>query len=57
MRDRLREGETQAEGEVGSLQGSPMVRLDPRTPGSHPEPKVEVHRLSLPGALTLDFLN
>ena len=36
MRDTARETETQAEGEAGFMQG-----LDPRTPGSRPEPKAE----------------
>ena len=40
MRDAEREAETQAEGEAGFLQGA-NVGLDPRTPGSQPEPKVD----------------
>ena len=40
MRDTEREAETQAEGEAGSLWGSDEG-LDPRTPGSRPEPKVD----------------
>ena len=39
MSDTEREAETQAEGEAGSLRGEPDVGLDPRTPGSLPEPK------------------
>ena len=34
------EAETQAEGEVGSMQGDD-VGLHPRTPGSCPEPKAD----------------
>ena len=40
-----REAETQAEGEAGSPAG-----LDPRTPGSRPEPKAGAPPLSPPGA-------
>ena len=43
MKDTEREAETQAEGEAGSLQG-----LDPRTLGSHPEPKADAQPLSHP---------
>ena len=46
MRDTQREADTQAEGEAGSRQG-PDMGLDPRTPGSQPEPKAQ---LSHPGA-------
>ena len=46
----MRDTETQAEGEAGSMQGSlPNVGLDPRTPGSHPEPKADAQPLSHPG--------
>ena len=45
----LREAETQAEREAGSL-GEPNVGLDPRTPGSCPEPKAEAQPLSHSGA-------
>ena len=37
MRDAEREAETQAEGEARE----PNVGLDPRTPGSQPEPKAD----------------
>ena len=44
---------TQAEGEAGSLWwwcgGEPNAGLDPRTPGSHLEPKAEAQPLSHPG--------
>ena len=40
------------EGEAGSpLSREPNVGLDPRTPGSRPEPKAEAQALSHPGAL------
>ena len=39
MREREREAETQEEGEAGSRRGEPDVGLNPRTPGSLPEPK------------------
>ena len=38
----------EAEGKAGSL-GEPDVGLDPRTPGSRPELKVDGQPLSLPG--------
>ena len=49
MRDMEREAETQAEGEAGSMQGAD-AGLDPRTPGSRPEPKAGAQPLSPPGA-------
>ena len=49
MKDTEREAETQAEGEAGSLQEAD-VGLDPRTPGSYPEPKAEAQQLSHAGA-------
>ena len=49
MRDTERKAETQAErGEAGSMQGAD-VGLDPRTPGSRPEPKADAQPLSHPG--------
>ena len=48
MTDTQREAETQAEGEAGSLWGA-NVGLDPRTPGSHPEPKADAQPPSHPG--------
>ena len=50
MRDTEREAETQAEGEAGSMQGA-HVGLDPRTPGSCPEPKADTQPLSPAGVL------
>ena len=44
----MREAETQAEEEAGSLK-EPGVGLDPRTPGSRPEPKADAQLLSHPG--------
>ena len=49
MRDTKREAETKAEGEAGSLQGEPDAGLDPRIPGSQPEPKADTQPLSHPG--------
>ena len=49
MRDTEREAETQAEGEAGPC-GELNARLDPRTPGSPPEPKTQVQPQSHPGA-------
>ena len=43
-----REAETQAEGEAGSCR-EPHVGLNPRTPGSRPEPKADAQPLSHPG--------
>ena len=45
MRDTQREAE--AEGEAGSRE--PDAGLDPRTPGSRPEPKADAQPLSHPG--------
>ena len=42
-----------AEGEAGSLQ-EPDVELDPRTPGSRPEPKADT-QVSHPGAHCVMF--
>ena len=55
MRDTQRQADTQAEGEAGSLQGLD-VGLDPRTPGSRPEPKADAQPLSHPGVPHL-YLN
>ena len=54
-REREREAETQAEGEAGSMQGA-HVGLNPRTPGSRPEPMADAHQLSPPGARELCFI-
>ena len=47
-----RHREREAEGEVGSLQ-EPDAELNPRTPGSHPEPKADTQPLSHAGILLL----
>ena len=49
-RDTQRETETQAEREQAP-RGEPDVGLDPRTPGSCPEPKADVQPLSHLGIL------
>ena len=54
MRDTEREAETQAEGEAGSC-GEPNVGLNPRTPGSRPEPKANSQPLSHPGIPEVGF--
>ena len=46
MRETERKAETQAGGECRE----PNVGLDPRTPGSQPEPKADAQPLSHPGA-------
>ena len=44
-RHREREAETQAEGEAGSTPcREPDMGLDPRSPGSNPEPKATLKR-------------
>ena len=46
----MRDTEREAEGEAGSPEG-----LDPRTPGSQPDPKADAQSLSHPGALVPKF--
>ena len=48
MRDTEREAGTEAAGGAGSPWGD--VGLNPRTPGSQPEPKADTQPLSHPGA-------
>ena len=48
-RKRLREAETQAEGEAGSMHREPDVGFDPGSPGSRPGPKAGAKPLSHPG--------
>ena len=48
MRDTHREAETRAEGDAGSPPGA-RCGLDPRTPGSRPEPDADARPLSHPG--------
>ena len=50
MRDRHRQREKQAPS------GEPDAELEPRTPGSQPEPKADAQPLSHPGAPTLEVL-
>ena len=54
MRDTQREAETQVEGEATHRE--PDAGLDPRTPGSQPEPKTATQPLSHPGAPVHLFL-
>ena len=49
MRDTQREAETQAEGKQAP-HGEPDAGLNPRTPGSCPEPKAGAQPLSHSGA-------
>ena len=51
MRDIQREAETQAEEkEKQPPRREPDAGLDPRTPGSRPEPKADAQPLTHPGA-------
>ena len=56
MRHTEREAETRQRGKQASC-GEPNVGLDPRTPGSRPEPKADVQPLSHPGAPKPRLLN
>ena len=51
----MRDTETQAEEEADSLQGAQMG-LNPRTPGSQPEPKADAQPLNHPSTPSLFFL-
>ena len=53
--DTKREAETQVEGDTGSP-GEPDAGLNPRTPGSQPEPKADAQPLGHPGALLSQFI-
>ena len=53
MRDRKRQRHRQREKQAPC--GEPVVGLDPRTPGSCPEPKADAQPLSHPGAPTPSF--
>ena len=46
---RVREAETQAEGEAGSMHREPDVGFDPGSPGSRPGPKAGAKPLRHPG--------
>ena len=52
---REREAETQAEGEAGPCR-EPDAGLDPRTPGSRPEPQADAQPLSHPVVRVVVFL-
>ena len=54
MRDRKRQRHRQREKQAPC--GEPVVGLDPRTPGSCPEPKADAQPLSHPGAPKMSFL-
>lgn len=45
----MRDRREQRQRENQAPQGDPNVGLDPRTPGSYPEPKAEAQPLSHPG--------
>ena len=49
MRNRERERQTHRQKEKQAPCRDPDVGLDPRTPGSHPEPKADAQPLSHPG--------
>ena len=46
--ERVREAETQAEGEAGSMHREPDVGFDPGSPGSRPGPKAGAKLLRHP---------
>ena len=50
MRDRERERQRQRQREKQTPLREPDAGLDPRAPGSRPEPKVDAQPLSPPGA-------
>ena len=47
--ERVREAETHAEGEAGSMHQEPDVGFDPGSPGSRPGPKAGAKPLRHPG--------
>ena len=49
MRDKERERQRHRQREKQPPCGEPNAGLDPRTPGSRPEPKTEAQPLSYPG--------
>ena len=49
MRDIEREGQRRRQREKQAPSREPNVGRNPRTPGSHPEPKVDAQPLSHPG--------
>ena len=52
----MREAETQAEGEAGSMHRVPDVGFDPGSPGSCPGPKASAKPLRHPGIPVLDSM-
>ena len=56
MRDRERERQRHRQREKQALLREPDVGLDPRTPGSHPGPKIGTKPLSHPGIPISVFL-
>ena len=57
MRDREREGQRHRQREKQAPCTKPDVGLDPRTPGSHLEPKADAQPLSHPGVPSLLILS
>ena len=55
MRDTHTERQRYRQREKQAPCGEPDVGLDPRTPGSQPEPEADVQPLSHPGAPKSDF--
>ena len=55
MGDPERERQRHKQREKQAPCGEPEARLDPRTPGSQPEPKANAEPLSYPGALGFGF--
>ena len=53
--ERVREAETQAEGEAGSMHREPDVGFDPGSPGSRPGPKAGAKPLRHPGIPNNNF--
>ena len=56
MRDRERKRQRHRQREKQAPCGEPDVGLDPRTPGSRPEPKADTQPLSHPGVPLFNFL-
>ena len=52
--ERVREAETHAEGEAGSMHREPDVGFDPGSPGSRPGPKAGAKPLRHPGIPQFD---
>ena len=54
---RERERQRHGQRERQAPRREPIAGLDPRTPGSHPEPKSDTQLLSLPGVPVFSFIN